>query len=80
MNRRKFILDSSRYGLGGLFIPSLSFFKEKKIKVSVEQLTEGTDHHFFGYIGQSLTIPWSKKGDQILCLSTPFHYHLAGKG
>ena len=80
MNRREFILDSSKYGFGGLFIPSLSFFKENKIKVSVEQLTEGNDHHFFGYIGQSLTIPWSKKGDQILCLSAPFHDHLAGKG
>ena len=80
MNRRKFILDSSKYGFGGLFLPSLLFIRENKIEVSVEQLTQGTNHHFFGYIGQSLTIPWSKNGDRILCLSAPFHDHLAGNG
>ncbi len=80
MNRREFILDTSKYGFGSLFIPRFSFFKKNKITVRVEKLTSGPDHHFFGYIGQSLTIPWSKNGDRILCLSTSFHDHLAGKG
>jgi hypothetical protein len=80
MNRRKFISDTSKYSFGGLFFPSFPFIKLNQIKISVKQLTQGTDHHFFGYIGQSLTIPWSKNGDRILCLSASFHDHLAGKG
>ena len=80
MNRREFIFETSKYTFGGLFIPNFSFLKESRIKVRVEQLTQGPNHHFFGYIGQSLTIPWSKNGDRILCLSAPFHDHLAGKG
>lgn len=80
MNRREFIFETSKYSFGGLFIPNFSFLKESRIKVRVEQLTQGPNHHFFGYIGQSLTIPWSKNGDRILCLSAPFHDHLAGKG
>ena len=80
MNRREFIFETSKYTFGGLFIPNFSFLKESRIKVRVEQLTQGPNHHFFGYIGQSLTIPWSKNGDRILCLSAPFHDHLAAKG
>ena len=80
MNRREFIFETSKSTFGGLFIPNFSFLKETRIKVRVEQLTQGPNHHFFGYIGQSLTIPWSKNGDRILCLSAPFHDHLAGKG
>ena len=80
MNRREFIFETSKYSFGGLFIPNFSFLKESRIKVRVEQLTQGPNHHFFGYIGQSLTIPWSKNGDRILCLSAPFHDHLAGRG
>ena len=61
MNRRKFISDTGKYSFGGLFFPSFPFIKLNQIKISVKQLTQGPDHHFFGYIGQSLTIPWSKK-------------------
>ncbi len=38
------------------------------IKLSVEQLTSGTKHHFFGYIGQCQTIPWNETGQYILGL------------
>lgn len=31
-----------------------------------EQLTSGTKHHFFGYIGQCQTIPWNESGQYIL--------------
>ena len=80
MNRRKFISDTGKYSFVSLLIPNFPFIKVNQIKVSVKQLTQGPNHHFFGYIGQSLTIPWSKNGDRILCLSAPFHDHLAGKG
>jgi hypothetical protein len=35
-------------------------------KLKVEQLTSGTKHHFFGYIGQCQTIPWNASGRYIL--------------
>ena len=38
------------------------------IKLSVEQLTSGTKHHFFGYIGQCQTIPWNASGRYVLGL------------
>lgn len=31
-----------------------------------EQITSGTNHHFFGYIGQCRTIPWNADGRYIL--------------
>ncbi|MCM8526910.1 MAG: hypothetical protein NE327_10360 [Lentisphaeraceae bacterium] len=34
--------------------------------LELEQLTFGEKHHFFGYIGQSKTIPWNKSGRYIL--------------
>jgi len=38
------------------------------LTLEVEQLTSGTCHHFFGYIGQCQTIPWNAGGRYILCL------------
>lgn len=38
------------------------------LKLTVEQLTFGTKHHFFGYIGQCLTIPWNASGRYVLGL------------
>jgi hypothetical protein len=37
-----------------------------KIDLKIEQLTTGTKHHFFGYIGQCQTIPWNASGRYIL--------------
>lgn len=37
-----------------------------------EQVTFGPKHHFFGYIGQCRTIPWSSDGRYILGLETGF--------
>ena len=79
MNRRKFIEQGGQVALGTYFIPKLSFSDLQNIEVKVEQITQGSHHHFFGYIGQSLTIPWSKDGNRLLCLSSPFHDHLPGK-
>jgi len=38
------------------------------IRLSIEQLTFGPEHHFFGYIGQCRTIPWSADGRYVLGL------------
>ena len=80
MDRREFISNTSKYAIAGIIIPGISLPETNQINISVEQLTHGNNHHFFGYIGQSLTIPWNKKEDRILCLSTNFHDRLAGKG
>lgn len=45
-----------------------------------EQVTSGPSHHLFGYIGQSLTIPWSRDGRFILALETAFHDRLPETG
>lgn len=42
----------------------------------VEQLTRGPEHHFFGYIGQSGTTPFSGDGRYALTLETTFHEHM----
>jgi len=42
--------------------------KAPSIKLKIEQLTSGTKHHFFGYIGQCQTIPWNASGRYILGL------------
>lgn len=36
--------------------------------LTVKQVTSGTKHHFFGYIGQCQTIPWNQSGRYILGL------------
>lgn len=45
----------------------------EEFRLDVTQITHGPRHHFFGYIGQSLTIPWNKSGRYILALRTDFH-------
>ena len=74
--RRKFIKTAS---LGSLAITSLPFFqlfREGKPTTTIHQITTGPDNHLFGYIGQSLTIPWNLSGSRILTLSSPFIDHL----
>ncbi len=46
------------------------------LKVDVQQITHGDQHHFFGYIGQCQTIPWNASGRYILSLRSSFHDHL----
>jgi len=38
------------------------------VDLKIEQLTSGTKHHFFGYIGQCQTIPWNATGRYVLGL------------
>ena len=52
-----------------VFVCSVSYAEEtSSIRLEIEQLTSGEKHHFFGYIGQCLTIPWSADGRYILGL------------
>ena len=44
--------------------------------LSVDQLTRGPAHHFFGYIGHARTIPWSGDGRRVLALRTTFQDHM----
>ena len=80
MKRRRFIIDGGKVFLSSLCIPNFALANPQYIGVETEQITFGPDHHFFGYIGQSLTIPWNKNGNCLVCLSSSFHDHLPGKG
>ena len=50
------------------------------LKLTVEQVTFGPKHHFFGYIGQSKTIPWDAGGRYILALRVGYHDHMPEPG
>jgi len=49
---------------------------DQRIEIEVTRLTSGPDHHLFGYIGQSLTIPWNASGRYVVALEVPFHDRL----
>ncbi len=80
MNRGEFIVNAGGIILGTVCTSMVYKENPQNLKVEIEQVTFGSNHHFFGYIGQSLTIPWNKKGNRLICLSSPFHDHLPGKG
>jgi hypothetical protein len=44
--------------------------------LEVEQISQGPNHHFFGYIGHVQNIPWNESGRYILALRTAFMDHL----
>ncbi len=44
--------------------------------LQVEQITEGPAHHFFGYIGHVMNIPWNGSERYLLALRSPFMDHL----
>ena len=54
--------------------------KPPELDLEVEQITFGPKHHFFGYIGQSKTIPWNASGRYILALRTGYHDHMPEPG
>jgi len=51
-----------------------------EFSITSRQITTGPNHHFFGYIGQSLTIPWNESGRFILSLRTSFHDRMPHPG
>jgi hypothetical protein len=48
------------------------------LAVTVKQITRGPKHHYFGYIGQSRTVPWNADGRYLLALQTTFQDRLPG--
>ena len=51
-----------------------------EFRLTKSQLTRGPDHHLFGYIGQSLTVPWNANNRYVVALRTDFHDRLPGAG
>lgn len=58
--------------------PALRADAPDALRFRVQQITSGPNHHWFGYIGQSLTIPWSEDGRFILALEAAFHDRMPG--
>ncbi len=46
----------------------------------VRQITDGPEHHFFGYIGHAQTIPWNASGRYIVALQTDFQDRMPDPG
>ena len=51
-----------------------------EFRLTISQLTRGPDHHLFGYIGRSLTVPWNANNRFVVALQTDFHDRLPGAG
>lgn len=64
----------------GVFLALTYSLSAEELKLEVTQLTYGPHHHFFGYIGQSLTTPWNASGRYILSLRTTFHDRMPNPG
>lgn len=76
MKRRNFIKTASTSSLVAFGMSGFKLQETPPFKLEIEQLTKGVKHHLFGYIGQSLTIPWNLSGSRILTLRSSFHDHL----
>jgi hypothetical protein len=76
MERRKFIGTTTLGSFAIIGFPNLDLLPKKELTTEIQQITIGPHNHLFGYIGQSLTIPWNSTGNRLLALSTPFIDHL----
>ena len=47
--------------------------QEPAIQLEIEQITQGPQNHFFGYIGHVQNIPWNGSGRYLLSLRVGFH-------
>jgi hypothetical protein len=56
------------YGLLMLAVPPSITVRSASFQLQIDQITSGSKHHFFGYIGQCQTIPWNATGRYILGL------------
>jgi hypothetical protein len=62
-------LLSMMIGFVSLLVSSRTLLAQSPpFDLKIEQVTSGSKHHFFGYIGQCLTIPWNASGQYILGL------------
>lgn len=76
MKRRKFIETTAMGSIAVLGLHKFNIFGHEKLNTTIRQITNGPKNHLFGYIGQSLTIPWNSNGKRILTLQSPFIDHL----
>lgn len=60
------------------FLLPLSLQADDTATIRGKQLTSGPNHHFFGYIGQCRTSPWSADGRYILTLRNAFQDRMPG--
>ncbi|KPL05687.1 hypothetical protein AMJ85_11210 [candidate division BRC1 bacterium SM23_51] len=63
--------------LGGAITPRA---QATEFDIAIEQITFGQKHYFFGYIGQSRTIPWNASGQYIVALRSDFHDRMPQPG
>lgn len=56
------------YFIFSMLYSSCSYAQTPQFDLKISQLTTGSKHHFFGYIGQCRTIPWNATGRYILGL------------
>jgi hypothetical protein len=77
MKRRRFLSTSAKSSIVILGLHNLSLLgATTTLKTTIRQITQGKENHFFGYIGQSKTIPWNGTSNRILALQTSFLDHL----
>ncbi len=76
MKRRKFLNTSTLGGLALIGLPGFYTSTANGFTTEIRQITTGPNNHLFGYIGQSLTIPWNSNGNKLLTLSSSFIDHL----
>lgn len=79
MKRRAFLKNSTLCSFAVLGLQKRSILSSAEFTTSIQQITKGPEHHLFGYIGQSLTIPWNLTENRLLTLSSPFIDHLPGE-
>jgi hypothetical protein len=51
-----------------------------ELTTSVQQITHGPKHHFFGYFGHVRTIPWNASGNTMLVLESEFQDRMPKPG
>jgi hypothetical protein len=64
--------------LAAIAFPTAAFAAAAQVEIKVTQITHGPKHHYFGYIGQSRTIPWNASGRYLLALQVGFQDRLPG--
>ena len=47
-----------------------------ELDVHIRQITRGPRHHFYGYIGHVMNVPWNATGRYVVALETDFQDHL----
>ena len=80
MPPRRGLARELRWIGGGLLIVFAAAYEHPAAQPSVKvtQITRGPQHHYFGYIGQSRTVPWSADGRYLLALQVGFQDRLPG--